>query len=256
MSKFVAKLTHLNKDIVPPLGFSKSPSMEEKPESILVMVELEGKKEEEIKALAEAGAAAGLVKGLKAGMLTKLVGCSLPIGLVLDSDTMAGPKIANGEIDFIIFRPGLPLRTLEGWALDQKGKIIELNSTIDSGLLHSVNNLYPGVDAVLVDLTMASLTVEHMMSCRRVADFSGQPLIARTSSVLSGAELAALREAGVKCLLLDATATIEEVKALGEAIRGLPRPPRKGPKDVALVPIVGLGPEQEEEGGGDDEDDN
>ena len=255
MSKFVAKLTNLNKDIVPPLGFGKSPSMEEKSESMLVMVELGGKGEDEIKALAEAGAAAGLIKGFKAGMLTKLAECRLPVGLVLDSNTIAGPKTADGEIDFIIFGPGLPLRILEGWALEQKGKVIEMDLTIDSGLLRSVNNLYPGVDAVLVDLTVSPLTVEHMMSCRRVADFSGQPLIARIASVLSRAELAALREAGVKCLLLGANATIEGVKALVEAIRDLPRPPRKkGQKDIALVPIVGLSQEQEEEGGDDDDD--
>lgn len=257
MSKFIDKLANLNRAIIPPLGFGRS-NNEEKPEPMLLMVELAGKSADEVRNLMAAGVAAGLVdiSGLTAGALAKLSSAGLPVGLLLSNGKPAGLKVANGGIDFIVYGPELPLRAFEGWPMEQTGKVLSLDLAADAGLMRSVNNLYPGVDAVLVDLTVSPLMVGHMMSCRRAADFSGQPVIARTGNSLSIVELTALREAGVKCLLLSAATHAEEVKALSETIKALPKPARKkGPKDVPLVPIIGLVPEKEEEDGGDDDGD-
>lgn len=255
MSKFVDKLANLNKSVISPLGFGRF-STQKKNETMLVMVELEGKRDDEIRAVAEVGVVAGLVKGLTPDELTQMTMVGLSVGLVLDSNAQVGIEIHSSEIDFVVFRPELSLSALEGWPLEQTGKVIELNPLADAGLIRSVNNLYPGVDAVIVDLTASPLTVEHMMSCRRIADFSGQPIIARTSNFLSTVELVALREAGVKCLLLGAGTSAGEAKALVEAIRTLPSPsPKKGPKDVAILPIAAMGQEREE-GSGDGDEDN
>lgn len=257
MSKFIDKLANLNRAIIPPLGFGRS-NNEEKPEPMLLMVELAGKSADEVRNLMAAGVAAGLVdiSGLTAGALAKLSSAGLPVGLLLSNGKPAGLKVANGGIDFIVYGPELPLRAFEGWPMEQTGKVLSLDLAADAGMMRSVNNLYPGVDAVLVDLTAAPFVVGHMMSCRRAADFSGQPIIARTGNSLSVVELTALREAGVKCLLLSAATHAEEVKALSETIKALPKPARKkGPKDVPLVPIIGVVPEKEEEDGGDDDGD-
>jgi DNA-binding NarL/FixJ family response regulator len=258
MSKFIDKLTNLNKSTAPAMGFGRADATA-KQACMLVMVELAGKTEDEIKGLAGAGIAAGLIdtSGLTAAALAKLIKSrgELNVGIVLANGKSASQKAANGDIDFIVFEPSLPLKVFEGRDLEETGKVIRLEMSADAGLLRSVNNLYPGVDAVLVDLSVSSLTVENMMACRRVSDFSGQPVIARVATALSTAELSALREAGVKVLLLKSDAGADDVKALLEAIAALPKPDKKkGPKGVALVPSVGMGfgTKKEDDDGGDD----
>jgi hypothetical protein len=259
MSKFIDKLNNLNKSAVAPMGFRRADA-EGKTSCMLVMVELAGKTDEEIKDLAGAGVSAGLIdaSGLTAAAVSKLIKGKgeLNTGLVLANGKSSSQKAANGDIDFIVFEPGLPLKVFEGRDLDETGKVIKLDMSTDAGLLRSVNNLYPGVDAVLIDLPVSPLTVENMMACRRVADFSGQPVIARTGNTMVTAELAALREAGVKCLLLRPDAGVDAVKALVEAIAALPKPDKKkGAKGVALVPSVsmGFGTKKEGDDGGDED---
>jgi hypothetical protein len=262
MSKLIEKLANLNKSTAPAMGFGRADAVK-KPSDMLVAVELAGKTDDEIKDLAATGIAAGLIdaSGLSAAALGKLIKArgELTVGLVLANGKSASQKAVNGDVDFIVFEPGLPVKVFDGRDLEETGKVIKLEMSADAGLLRSVNNLYPGVDAVLVDLLISPLTVENMMACRRVSDFSGQPVIARVASVLSVAELSALREAGVKVLLLKSDAGVEDVKALIEAIATLPKADKKkGPKGIALVPAVGLGfgTKKEDEDGGDDGDDD
>jgi len=262
MSNLVDKLNNLNKAFTPAMGF-RSVDTGERPSCMLIMVELAGKTGEEIKALAGAGIAAGLIdaSGLTSAALSKLIKDSdeLCIGLVLANGKQSGQKSANGDIDFIVFEPSLPLSIFEGRELENTGKVIKLDISADAGLLRSVNNLYPGVDAVLIDLPVSTLTVENMMACRRVADFSGQPVIARVGNSLSKSELAALREAGVKCLLLKSDAGVDDAKSVIDAIAALPKPDKKKARNgIALVPSVGMGfgTRKEDDNGSDDDDDD
>lgn len=262
MSKLIDKLNNLNKSSTPAMGFRQADA-EARPSCMLVMVEIAGKADDEIKELAGTGIAAGLIdaSGLTATALSKLIKGKgeLNVGLVLANGKSASQKVPNSDIDFIIFEPVLPLRVFEGRDLEDTGKVIRLDMSADAGLLRSVNNLYPGVDAVLVDLSVSPLTIENMMACRRVADFSGQPVIARVVNVLSVVELSALREAGVKCLLLKSDATVQDVKSLIEAIAALPKPDKKKDrKGIALIPSVsmGFGTKKDEDDGEDDDDDD
>lgn len=259
MSKFIDKLASLNSTAAVPMGFARVETGR-KPASILVIAEISGRSEEEIQRLCEAGLDAGLIdsSGLTAAALTRQIKSkgNLITGLVISNGKTVVQKLDNGEFDFIVFKPDLPLKLLEGKDLEETGKVISLEMSLDAGMLRSVNNLYPGADAVLVDLTASPLTVEHMMSCRRVADFSGQPVIARTAGALSAAELIALRDAGVKCLLLDSTAGAGDVKALVEAIAALPRPSKKktlkGSNILPSIPM-GFGARKGEDEDGDDD---
>lgn len=260
MSKFIDKLTSLNKATIAPMGFGR-PGVVEKPVSMLVIAEIGGKSEDDIQTLAGVGLVAGLVDsaGLTPAALAKLIKGKgdLIMGMVISNGKTTGQRTVNGDIDFIVFEPGLPLKSFEGRDLEQTGRIIKLELSVDVGLLRSVNNLYPGVDAVLVDLSTSPLTIEQMMLCRRVADFSGQPVIARVASVLSAVELTALRDAGVKCLLLGSDAGADDVKALITAIKALPKPSKKKSLQsnniLPLIPIgFGAGKEKEEEGDDDD----
>ncbi len=263
MSKFIDKLNSLNKDASPAMGFRRAESGE-KHLSLLVAVELSGKPEDELKEAATTGAAAGILDpaGLSAAALIKYLKTKvdMPAGLVLGGGkTGTGAKAEGSDIDFIVFDMNLPVKSLEGNEAETVGKILRLDSKMEPGLLRAVNNLYPGVDAVMVDMRLPVLTIESLMNCRRVADFSGQPVVALAGKNLAPAELAALREAGVKCVVLPAGTTAAETVALIEDIKALPRPAKKKEKKgVAIVPRMGLATahkEGEDDGGDDDNDD-
>jgi hypothetical protein len=262
MSKFIDKLNNLNKGASPAMGFHTRGGGDESV-SMLVAVELAGKPEDESKEVATTGACAGILDpaGLTGASLIKYLKTKvdMPIGLVLSGGkTGTGAKPEGSDIDFVVFDVNLPVKSLAGNERESVGRVLRLDTSIEAGLLRAVNSLHPGIEAVIVDLRVPALTVETLMQCRRVADFTGQPIIALTGAGLTEAELTALREAGVKCLVLPAGSPAAEISSLLNDIRALPKPERKkDKKGIAIVPRVGLAPaHREDEGdGGDDDDD-
>jgi hypothetical protein len=262
MSKFIDKLDNLNKTTAPVMGFHTRGS-EDKPASMLVAVELAGKPEDELKEAATTGASAGILDpaGLTGASIIKYLKTKvdMPVGLVLSGGkTGTGAKPEGSDIDFIVFDVNLPVKSLAGNEPESVGRVLRLDTSIEAGLLRAVNSLHPGIEAVMVDLRVPALTVETLMQCRRVADFSGQPILALIGASLTLAELTALREAGVKCLVLPAGSTAAEISSLIDDIRALPKPEKKKDKrSIAIVPRMGLtpAPKEDEDDGGDDDDD-
>ncbi len=258
MSKFIEKLDNLNKAAAPAMGFHTRGGGG-KPISMLVAVELAGKPEDELKEVATTGACAGILDpaGLTGAALVKYLKTrvDMPVGLVLGGGkTGTGAKPEGSDIDFVVFDVNLPVKSLAGNEPESVGRVLRLDTSIEAGLLRAVNSLHPGIEAVIVDLRVPALTVETLMHCRRVADFTGQPIIALTGASLSVAELTALREAGAKCLVLPAGTTAAEISSMIDLIMELPRPEKKRhTKGIAVVPRIGLTPApREDEGEGDD----
>jgi len=111
----------------------------------------------------------------------------------------------------------------------------------------------------MLDLRVPALTVETLMHCRRAADFTGQPIMAMIGAGLTVAELTALREAGVKCMVLPAGSTAAEIGSLIDDIRALPKPEKKkGKKGIAIIPRMGIvpAPKEDEDDDGNDGDDD
>jgi hypothetical protein len=109
---------------------------------------------------------------------------------------------------------------------------------------------------VLVNLRLPSLTIENTMACRKVADFSGQHTFALVNRSLSVVELTAIRDAGVKVLVVPPDTTGDELKALVKAISELPKKENKKDRQtVALLPKLGMAPAPREEEGGDEDGD-
>jgi hypothetical protein len=263
MSKFIDRLDNLNKDTGPSMGFRKAEE-QEKPLSMLVAVELTGKPEDELKEAATTGAAAGILdpSGLTAAALVKYlkVKVDMPVGLVLGGGkTGSGSKPEGSDIDFVVFDMNLPVRSLAGNESGVVGRVLSLEMSMEAGLLRSVHGLQPAVDAVLVNLRVPAMTVETLMNCHRVADFTGQHVIAFVPAKLTAAELTALRECGVKCLVMPAGSTAADIGAMLDDIRALPKPQKKKEKKgVAIVPRLGLAPapKKDDEGGDDDGEDD
>jgi hypothetical protein len=263
MSIFIDKLDNLNKTGSPVMGFHTR-SSGDKPASILVAVELAGKPEDELKEAATTGACAGILDpaGLTGASLIKYLKTKvdMPVGLVLGGGkTGTGSKPEGSDIDFVVFDVNLPVKSLAGNEPESVGRVLRLDTSIEAGLMRAVNSLHPGIEAVMVDLRVPALTVETLMQCRKVADFTGQPIVALAGAGLTAAELTALREAGVKCLVLPAGSTAAEISSLIDDIRALPKPEKKKDKrGIAIVPRMGLTPapsEDEGDGGDDDNDD-
>jgi hypothetical protein len=259
MSKLVDKLDNLNKAAAPTMGF-RTAGATGMAMSMLVAAELTGKSEDDVKELAGLNLAAGIIDsaGLSAAALSKYakVAGSTIIGLNLSvGKAVSGWKLITGDIDFVIFDIHTPVSVFEGKDIDSLGKMLRLGIETDSGLLRSVHNLYPDIDAVLVDLRLPELTVEVLMQCRRIADFAGRHVLAIVGGSPSESELLALRESGVKVLVMSADCSLDEISSAADRVAALPRPDRKKEKkDIVLLPKFGLAPAaREEDGDGDDE---
>ncbi len=240
------------------MGFRR-PDREEKSLSMLVLAELPGKPEAEAKEIADCGVAGAIIDsaGLTSAALSRYIKNTNGIvaGLAFTVNKAGnGYKLISDELDFVVFNINLPVTAFEGKEIENVGKILRVEASIDSSLLRSIRSVYPGIDAVMIDMRVATLTMEGLMNCRRVADFSGLPVMALVNKSLSKAELTAIRESGVKVLVLPQDASVEEIKSLVDDIASLPRlENRMEKKAVALLPKLGMFPTPKEESG-DDED--
>ena len=258
MSKLIEKLNNLNKTATPSLGFRKS-EMEEKLLSILLIVNISGRADIEVKELGDAGITAGVLDpaALSAGALGKYLKNrgNMPVGLLIDSNkALNGLKAITSDIDFIIFGADMAANTFTSKELEQAGRILKVKPAIELGLLRAVNNLRPSVDAILTDLTDASLTIEDLLNCQRISDHTGQPLIATVNKRLTEAELLSLRDAGVACLFIQSGLPGGDSVAMMESIKMLPRPVKRKEKGgVVLLPRLGASSDVKKE---DEDDDN
>lgn len=258
MSKLIDKLNNLNKSTLPAMGFRR-PDCDEKQMSMLVLADMSGKGEAEVQEISICGVAGGIIdsSGLSAASLSRCLknAGDMAVGLVfMGGKTGNGSKLISGDLDFIAFNINLPIAAFEGKTIEQIGKVLNVETAIESGLLRSVHSVYPGIDAIMIDLRVSPLTMENMINCRRVADFGGQHIIALINKSLSSAELLALREAGVKALVLPQDAGVDDLKSMIDAVSSLPRQEKKDKKTVALLPRMGLSPAPKEDDNSDDDD--
>ncbi|MCX6004668.1 MAG: hypothetical protein NT082_03250 [Chloroflexi bacterium] len=259
MSRLIDKLHNLDKDSAPSMGFKKVEA-EIKQLSVPVIADYTGKTEAEVKEMLDTGIAAGVIRaaGLSANALAKTLKSrgNVPLGLMLDSEKIANAgKLISDEIDFVIFDTRVPVTALEEKIPGNAGKILRIDSNMEISLLRAANNVYPTVDAVLIDLKVAHLTVENLLNCQRAADILGQPLIAWVNKSLTGIELMGLRDSGVKCILVAEDASAADIKSIMEAIASLPRPARRKEKGGAvLLPRISFAAVKEDDEGGDDDD--
>ncbi len=161
----------------------------------------------------------------------------IPWGLYLEDDS-DGLIEKAGELglDFVVFstagRVGAPPRD------KNVGKVLEVESAMDDGLLRTINNL--PLDAVLVSDSPGSgpLLWHQLMIFQHLANLSPKPLIIPIPIDSSADELKALWEAGVDGVLVVADIKKPDgLKPLRETIDGLPpRTAHKSGQAHALLP--------------------
>jgi hypothetical protein len=159
----------------------------------------------------------------------------IPWGLDLADDE--AKKVAGMEAgaDFMIFAIDNQVAGIPG---DGKtGKILQVESSLDDGLLRAVNDL--PVDAVLATDVFgsenSSLIWHQLMILQHLANLLSKPLIVPAPTGMSEKELKALWEAGVDGIVVAFDKTGTGIKELRQAIDKLPPRSRRRPGKPGVV---------------------
>ena len=123
---------------------------------------------------------------------------------------------------------------------DEKiGKIVQVDSSMDNGLLRAINDL--PADAVLVTDTLEkndSLVWHQLLIYRHLANFIAKPLIVPVKADITEAELKALQDAEIDGIMADMDITGgEDLKELRKIVNKLPpRSAKKRDKTGVILP--------------------
>ena len=159
----------------------------------------------------------------------------IPWGMNLEESDIVAEGLAEAGCDFVVFSPASPV---SGAPKDEKtGKIIQVESTLDDGLITTLNDL--PVDAVIAtDIygEAGALSYHQLMLIRYLAFLVRKPLIVPVPASVSGDELKALWDAGVEAVLVPVDVSkdenLKELKAI--AVKLPPRKADKQKKNILL----------------------
>jgi hypothetical protein len=234
MSKFIDSLNRLSRGEHQPIGFGIRKSDSPVPK-IQLVVGMDQDSDTGEAAGADAvmlrisgtGNAAESLKSISEALP------GVPAGVRLDSGAKAGVKqLDKAGCDFLTFpAAGTPLATI---GKDETGRIIEVDSALNDGLIRTLNDI--PADAVLV-AGEGSLTWQQLMVFQRFSSLLTKPLLASVPAKVTGAELLALWEAGISGVVVESG---DGVKKLRQEIDKLDFPPqRRREKSEALLPRTG-----------------
>jgi len=158
----------------------------------------------------------------------------IPWGVYLDESDDTAAVLAEAGCDFVVFSPTARITELPQ---DEKtGKIVQVDSSMDDGLLRAINDL--PADAVLVTDTLEgneTLTIHQLMIYRHLANFIAKPLIVPVAANITEAELKALQDVEIDGVMAEMDG--ENLKELRETIGKLPpRSAKKRDKRGVMLP--------------------
>ena len=251
MSKFAEKLKRVYHGSAPAMGFRTSAEAESSP--LVIVASLGKTSAADAGGLAAAGIDAGILglKGLSAksfGQLAEAVGY-IPLGLSLES-TEKDVIVKSIDIgcDFAVFGLKTPLEAVNKEGM---GRILKIDSSLEPGLVRTINGLPLSVDAVLVGGDEPAITIERLLIYQRFAELLDKPLLIALSSMITADELNGLFQAGVNGLVLPEGLSAEAVAELKKAASGLSRAAKRKTGAAAILPRLGgeleTGVEEEEE---------
>lgn len=257
MGRFIDKLNQLSRAWSPPLGFRARLAAATKPK--IQLVACLAQENAEHLAGYVFGADAGLLRisqpGLGSKTLLKISQAvpDIPWGGWLKGGAQELKEIIKASGDFVVFAAAdTPLAMLQN---DKVDKILEVEASLGEDLLKTINEL--PVDAVLIageEKGDYSLSWQHLILFRRLADLLTKPLLVSVPSEVSSAELRVLWEAGVSGVVMEVTVLppgrLLELRHLIDKL-DFPSPHRRE-KLPPLLPRLspesgGAGEEEEEE---------
>jgi hypothetical protein len=255
MSKFVDKLQSLSKSSTTPIGFHPSVS-ELKSPAMLLIAGLSETQVKEVKTLADVSADAGLIlsESPSAKVVKQMVEAvgDVPLGVFVKG--MSEEKIneiTSVGCDFVVFDIRIPAAVLHKQGV---GKFLRIEPSLDQGLVRAINNLE--IDGVFISSREGDsfVAVEHLLVCRRFVELLEKPVMITLPSLVTKAELASLRQAGVDGVVTPSTQSVDALAELKKMIGDLPRGAGgRRSKTGVVLPHYGGGvatddDEEEEEG--------
>jgi hypothetical protein len=257
MSRLIDKFHQASKAATPPMGFRTAHPAAEAPKILLIASLEAGAAGNPTEYLG--GADAVLIRFQKTTPTVKTVQKitsslpDIPWGLYPGDED--NKKAAEEGADFVVVPAASKVTETPG---DEKtGKILEVESSMDDGLLRAVNDL--PVDAVLADDMFQNkqpLVWHEMMIVQHLANLFSKPLIVPVPAGITEKELKILWDAGVDGIIVEAdTAKKDGFKDLRRLIDKLPlRSGRKRgkinvilPRAAAETPTAAPPDEEEEE---------
>jgi hypothetical protein len=253
MSRLIDGLKKLSQAAPKPLGFHTSRQTGSAPTIMIIAGREIAATDATIKSIA--GADAILLhtgnSGPEAKAIQKIVKPlkDTPWGVYLEEDSNEAEALTEAGCDFVVFSPA---SRIPAAPQDEKtGKILQVESSMDDGLLRAINDL--PADAVLVTDTTENngpLVWHQLMIYRHLAAFIAKPLIVPVPVAITEVELKALWDAGIDGVLVEAEG--KDLMALKELTKKLPPRVRKqGKTEVTLLRAGALTsaipPDEEEE---------
>jgi len=260
MSRLIDELKKLAQVTPQPMGFRTSHKVEVTPK-ILIIASLEISPP-----VADApvdsidGADALILHSDKSNMTAKAIQKiveplpNIPWGVYLEDndDKQAAASIEAG-CDFVVFSPASRLSSITHNG--KVGKVLQVESSMDDGLLRAVNDL--PVDALLVADSPEEngpFVWHQLMILQHLGNLISKPLIIPVPVSITEVELKVLCEIGIDGIMVEVDTTkTGELKRLRQAINKLPpRSGRKRGRVAVLLPRAvdetpAIAPDEEEE---------
>jgi hypothetical protein len=260
MSRLIDKLTSMKKPEPRPIGFMVSKSTSEKPRMQLVALMSAENMDKVSAGLKYADAT--LIEISKSSDIDALDKACQTVdgapsgGWIKASNAGTVKKFMNIQCDFLAFPTSAPLSVTQK---DKMGRVLEMDASLNEGLLRTVNDL--PVDAVLVvdNGDDSALTLNRLMFIQRIIYLTNKPVMVPVPGTLSGPDLQALWDMGVTGIVVEVTdeKSAEKLSDLREMLEKL-NPPAflKKARTSAILPRPQPEREEprEEEGGGEEED--
>ncbi len=221
MSKFVEKLSKASRSDTTPIGFH-SPTSKTSSSSLLLIAAISSTDTVEVKSLAASPIDAALILDpkvtiAKTKQFIKLLG-DIPLGLVinqLNTNDVAINSIVG--LDFIAFDRKTPITSTQ---ITNTGRLFIIDSALNMDLVKAINSL--DIDGVLIDNSKVdSLTIEHILICKRFSELLHKPLLMIVSSMITDYELHQLWETEIAGIVFPVTWLPESLERLKHAIDNL-----------------------------------
>jgi hypothetical protein len=231
MSRLIEKFHEASKKAAPPMGFRTARPVAAGPKILLIAGVEAATPEKRADFLENADGA--LLRftgtGFTAKAIQKIAASlpDIPWGIYLD-DAETKKSAAEAGADFVVF--AIDSQVADTAQNDKTGKILQVESAMDDGLLRAVNDL--PVDAVLAaDMpeSKSHLLWHELMILQHLANLLTKPLIVPAPLTIAEKELKAIWEAGVDGIVVEVDKVgAARLKELRQAIDKLP--PRAGRK--------------------------
>ena len=244
MSKLVDKLHHFSESS-PQMGFRPAISKSAAP-TMLLIAGIRSKDINETETIAssiDAGLIFEPVEGGKLRQIAEAMG-NTPVGMFLgEKSNLEVAEIDASDGDFIVFDMKAPIETLETKEL---GKFLAVEMSLGYDLLRAIGGLE--IDGVLIVNREPTITIEHLLFCRRFGALMTKPLLMEVAPSVTRSEINGLWEAGIDGIVASPGQPPEQLSRLREVIADLPRRRERGRGEIGVaLPHYGGMPVEEEE---------